>query len=60
MNEIQGIKAIFDKIPIHIFDEFFVMDNHSDYGTVEFLEERDVRVIQQKKTWKNKCTHRSC
>jgi len=49
MNEIQGIKAIFDKIPIHIFDEFFVMDNHSDDGTVEFLEERDVRVIQQKK-----------
>ena len=49
MNEIQGVKAIFDKIPIHLFDQFFVMDNHSDDGTVEFLEENDVRVIQQKK-----------
>ena len=49
MNEIQGVKAIFDKIPIHLFDQFFVMDNHSDDGTVEFLEERGVRVIQQKK-----------
>ena len=49
MNEIQGIKSMFDKIPINIFDQFFVMDNHSDDGTVEFLEERGVRVIQQKK-----------
>jgi glycosyltransferase involved in cell wall biosynthesis len=49
MNEIQGIKSIFDKIPIHLFDQFFVMDNHSDDGTVKFLEERGVRVIQQKK-----------
>ena len=49
MNEIQGIKSIFDKIPIHLFDQFFVMDNHSDDGTVKFLEEHGVRVIQQKK-----------
>jgi len=49
MNEIQGVKAIFDKIPIHLFDQFFVMDNRSDDGTVEFLEEHDIRVIQQKK-----------
>ena len=49
MNEIEGIKSIFDRIPIHLFDEFFVMDNHSDDGTVEFLEEHSVKVIQQKK-----------
>ena len=49
MNEIDGVKAIFDKIPIHLFDQFFVMDNHSDDGTVEFLEEHNVKVIQQKK-----------
>ena len=49
MNEIQGIKSMFDKIPINIFDQFFVMDNHSDDGTVEFLEENNVKVIQQKK-----------
>ena len=60
MNEIEGIKAIFDKIPIHLFDQFFVMDNHSDDGTVKFLEERDVKVIQQKKIWANECAYRSC
>ena len=49
MNEIQGIKSMFDKIPINIFDQFIVMDNHSDDGSVEFLEEHGVRVIQQKK-----------
>ena len=48
MNEIEGIKSIFDRIPISLFDEFFVMDNHSDDGTVEFLEEHSVKVIQQK------------
>ena len=26
MNEIQGVKAIFDKIPIHLFDQFFVSE----------------------------------
>ena len=51
MNEIQGIKSIFDRIPIDLFDQFFVMDNHSDDGTIEFLEERGIKVIQQKKIW---------
>jgi glycosyltransferase involved in cell wall biosynthesis len=50
MNEIQGIKSIFDRIPIDLFDQFFVMDNHSDDGTIEFLEERGIKVIQQKKS----------
>ena len=49
MNEIEGIKSIFDRIPISLFDEFFVMDNHSDDGTVEFLEKNGIKVIQQKK-----------
>ena len=47
MNEIEGIKGIFSKIPIHLFDQFFVMDNHSNDGTIEFLEERNIEVIQQ-------------
>ena len=50
MNEIEGIKSIFDRIPISLFDEFFVMDNHSDDGTVEFLEKNGIKVIQQKKS----------
>ena len=48
MNEIEGVKGIFEKIPIDHFDQFIVMDNHSNDGTVEFLEEHDVNVIQQK------------
>ena len=47
MNEIEGVKGIFEKIPIDLFDQFIVMDNHSNDGTVEFLEEHDVNVIQQ-------------
>lgn len=49
MNEIQGVKAIFDKIPISLFDQFFTIDYNSIDGTIEFLKKRDVRVIQQKK-----------
>lgn len=49
MNEIDGVKALLEKIPIHLFDQFFVMDNHSNDGTIEFLEKHDVTVIQQKK-----------
>ncbi len=49
MNEIDGVKGIFDKIPIELFDQFFVMDNHSTDGTIEFLQENKIEVIQQKK-----------
>ena len=49
MNEIEGVKNIFDKIPINLFDEFFTIDNNSTDGTVEFLEKRGVKIIQQKK-----------
>lgn len=48
MNEVEGVTAIFDKIPYHLFDEFFVVDNHSTDGTVEFLKSKGIRVIQQK------------
>ena len=49
MNEIEGVKAILKKIPIHLFDQFFVMDNHSSDGTIEFLEKHNVTIIQQQK-----------
>lgn len=47
-NEIEGVKQIFNLIPMHLFDEVFAMDGQSTDGTVEFLEERGVKVYRQR------------
>jgi glycosyltransferase involved in cell wall biosynthesis len=47
-NEINGIKALFDKIPFHEVDEYFAVDGGSADGTIEFFKERGVLVIVQK------------
>lgn len=46
-NEIEGVKALFDKIPFKDVDEAFVIDGGSTDGTIEFFEERGIRVIRQ-------------
>jgi len=46
-NEIEGSKALFDKIPWKSFDEAFVVDYKSTDGTVEFFEGKGVRVVRQ-------------
>lgn len=48
-NEIKGLKALFDKIPFAQFDEVFTVDPGSADGTLEFLEEKGIRVILQEK-----------
>lgn len=48
-NEIEGLKAIFGKIPFDKFDECFAIDYRSEDGTREFLEEKGIRVIPQEK-----------
>lgn len=48
-NEIKGIKALFNKIPIHAVKEVIGIDYNSTDGTVEFLKKRNIRVIPQKK-----------
>ena len=48
-NEIEGVKAVFDKIPLDKFDECLVIDYQSKDGTAEFLEEKGLRVIPQVK-----------
>ncbi len=48
-NEIEGVKQILDLIPMHLFDEVFAMDGQSTDGTVEYLEERGVKVYRQRK-----------
>lgn len=48
-NEIEGAKALFDKIPFAEFDEFFIVDPGSTDGTVEFFKKKGIRVVFQKK-----------
>jgi glycosyltransferase involved in cell wall biosynthesis len=46
-NEIEGIRALFDKIPLSAFDEVLVIDGQSKDGTIEFFQQRSVPVIVQ-------------
>lgn len=48
-NEIEGVKALFDKIPFKEFDESFSIDGGSKDGTVEFFKERGLEVKSQSK-----------
>jgi glycosyltransferase involved in cell wall biosynthesis len=48
LNEIEGITALFDKIPFHEVDECFVVDGGSTDGTIEFFKENNIRVVSQK------------
>lgn len=46
-NEIEGLKALFDKIPIKNFDEVFAIDPGSTDGSIEFLKDKGIKVIHQ-------------
>lgn len=48
-NEIKGLKAKFNEIPIDKITEVFAIDYKSTDGTVEFLKKNKVRVIPQTK-----------
>lgn len=48
-NELEGIRAILNKIPFNEVDEVFAIDCNSTDGTVELLKKKRLRVIQQKK-----------
>lgn len=47
LNEIQGVTALYDKIPVKEVDECFVIDGGSTDGTIEYFKEKGLRVIVQ-------------
>ncbi len=47
-NEIDGVTALLDKIPMDAVDETFVVDGGSTDGTLEFFAKHNVEVVEQK------------
>lgn len=49
LNEIEGLRQIFPKIPTHCVDEILAVDGGSTDGTLEFFAARGIRTIRQEK-----------
>jgi glycosyltransferase involved in cell wall biosynthesis len=49
LNEVEGSRVMFDRIPWDAVDEAIVVDGHSKDGTAEFFEDRGVRVVFQER-----------
>lgn len=47
LNEIEGLRALWDRIPRAAFRDVFAVDGGSTDGTVAFLQERGVPVVTQ-------------
>ncbi|MBI4551545.1 MAG: glycosyltransferase family 2 protein [Candidatus Latescibacteria bacterium] len=47
LNEIEGVTALFDRIPLTAVDECLVVDGGSTDGTIEFFRQRGLRVVVQ-------------
>ena len=47
LNEIEGVRALYDRIPFDAVDECFVVDGGSIDGTVEFFRGRGIKVVPQ-------------
>jgi len=47
LNEIEGVKAIYNKIPLAEIDEALVVDGGSTDGTIEFFKKNGIKVIVQ-------------
>lgn len=48
LNEVNGIKVLFDRIPFFCADECFVVDGGSRDGTIEFLRNKGLNVVVQR------------
>jgi len=47
LNEIEGVMALYERIPFDAVDECFVVDGGSIDGTIEFFSERGITVVPQ-------------
>ena len=47
LNEVEGLRALYDRIPVATFRETIAVDGGSTDGTVEFLTERGIPVVRQ-------------
>jgi len=47
LNEVEGVRALIDKLPMDRFDEVLAVDGGSTDGTVELLKSRGVAVFPQ-------------
>ena len=47
LNEIEGVRTLYDRIPLDAVDECFVVDGGSIDGTVEFFREKGIKVVPQ-------------
>ena len=46
-NEIDGLKLIFPKVDLSLFDDVLIVDGGSTDGTVEFAIENNIRIMSQ-------------
>jgi glycosyltransferase involved in cell wall biosynthesis len=48
MNELEGLRSIWDKIPFNLFNRTIAVDANSTDGTREFLADKDCELLTQK------------
>lgn len=46
-NEIEGLKSLYDKLPLNEVDEVFAVDPGSTDGSLEFLKSKGIKIIMQ-------------
>src|SRR5208337_2254604 len=47
MNEFEGLRSIWDLIPLQLFQRVIVVDRDSSDGTLEFLSDKSCQVLKQ-------------
>lgn len=47
LNEIEGLKQVFDKIPMNSVNEVIAIDGGSTDGSLEFMKEKNITVYSQ-------------